>query len=113
MSQRFYGSINLSLLIEEAKKKHSAFTKHDNGNIYGNITVWFNDKEDKFGNIMSVQLSPTKERKDIDGNPYIANCKLATSTRAVSDRDTSDLDVDFEEEKKPPPIVVGEDDLPF
>lgn len=74
MSQRFYGSVNLTLLIAEAKKKHSAFTKHDNGNIYGNITVWFNDKEDKFGNIMSIQLNPSKERKDIDGNPYIANC---------------------------------------
>ena len=115
MSQSFYGSINLTLLIAEAKKKHSAFTKHDNGNIYGNITVWLNDDVDKFGNIMSMQLNPTKDRKEADGKPYIGNCKISTSTKGVSDRDTAGLDVDLDttpaaikNDKKDDP-----DDLPF
>lgn len=113
MSQSFYGSINLTLLIAEAKKKHSAFTKHDNGNIYCNVTVWYNDNVDKFGNIMSMQINPTKDRKEVDGKPYIGNLKLSTQTH-VSDRDVSGLDVDLDVDSKPAPIVGdGPDDLPF
>lgn len=115
MSQSFYGSINLTLLIAEAKKKHSAFTKHDNGNIYCNVTVWLNDNLDKFGNIMSIQLNPIKDRKEEDGKPYIGNCKMSQTNKPVSDRDTSDLDVDLEG-RQPPPIIGKSDepdDLPF
>lgn len=115
MSQSFYGSVNLTLLIAEAKKKHSAFTKHDNGNIYCNITVWLNDDVDKFGNIMSIQINPTKDRKEVDGKPYIGNCKISTSTRSVSDRDTAGLDVDMD--TTTPTSKSGKtedvDDLPF
>lgn len=113
MSQSFYGSICLTDLIEQAKKKHSAFTKADNGKIYANVTVWLNDELDKYGNIMSAQLNPTKERKDADGRPYIGNFKQSQA-KPISDRDVSGLDIEDDFEQKPKPIVADSpDDLPF
>lgn len=119
MSLRFYGSICVSDLVDLAHKKHSAFTKADNGKIYANCTVWLNDEKDKFGNIMSVQLNPKKELREQDGQPYIGNMKEAES-KPVSSRDTSGLSLPSDIESAPksqsngasvdaPPI----DDLPF
>ena len=102
MSQLFYGSICLTDLVEIAKKKHSAFTKGRNGKIYAAVNVWLNDQEDQYGNIMAVQLNPTKERKDQDGKPYIGNLKVSAGSSPVSDRDVSGLD-----------ITEPIDDLPF
>ncbi len=75
MSQLFYGSICVTDIINHAKKQHSAFTKADNGKIYANVNVWLNEEEDKFGNIVSVQLNPKKDRAEEDGKPYIGNMK--------------------------------------
>lgn len=75
MSQLFYGSICLTDIVEQAKKGHSEFSKADNGKIYANVNVWLNDTVDKYGNIMSCQLNPKKEKKDEDGQPYIGNMK--------------------------------------
>jgi hypothetical protein len=90
MSERFYGSICVTDLVDLAHKKHSAFSKADNGKIYANVTVWLNDTKDKYGNIMAVQLSPKKELRDLDGQPYIGNMKEAEA-KVVSSRDTSGL----------------------
>lgn len=120
MSQLFYGSICLSDLIENAKKKHSAFSKGNNGKIYANINVWLNDKEDKFGNIMSVQINPTKEMKDIEDRIYIGNLKESRGSAPVNSRDVSDLGDDLDIETRTPrttpapgDITEPIDDLPF
>jgi len=60
MSKRFYGSICVSEIVELAKRKHSAFTKADNGKIYANVTIWLNDEPDKYGNVMAIQLNPKR-----------------------------------------------------
>lgn len=82
MSKRHFGSINLTRLIEAAKKKHSAFKKgkeepHD---IYANVTVWENDEKDEKGNRFSITLNSTKEAREAgtDGKKvYIGNLKTA------------------------------------
>lgn len=118
MSQSFYGSICLTDLIEFAKQKHSAFTKADNGKIYASVNVWLNDDLDKFGNIMSVQLNPTKEMKDVEKKHYIGNMKQS-GKKPISDRDLSKLDADIDAPVRntgtPAPNAVNEkdDDLPF
>lgn len=101
-NQLFYGSIDLTLLIELAKKKHSAFTKGTNGHIYASINVWHNAEPDKFGNVMSVQVNPTKEMKDVDGRPYIGNLKKSDGPKPVSSRDVDGLDSDFDVPVRPP-----------
>lgn len=121
MSQLFYGSIDLTLLIEQAKAKHSAFTKGNNGHIYASVNVWLNEEKDKFGNIMSVQINPSKEAKDIDKRMYIGNLKESEGAKPVSDRDVSGLDDNFDVPSRPgqqgakPVSDVTEplEDLPF
>ena len=100
----FYGSINLTKMMDEAKKLHSAFNKSQkNLNVYANVSVWLNDEPDEYGNVMSIKLSATKEalQKDAEqGKIYIGNCKES-------------------EEKAPTPISEKDaksliaDDLPF
>lgn len=121
--QLFYGSICLSDLIDLAKKKHSAFSKGNNGKIYANINVWLNDDKDKYGNIMSVQINPSKEMKDLEDRVYIGNLKESERAKPVSDRDISGLDTDFDIASRPsnatsastPAADITEpiEDLPF
>jgi len=71
MSQSFYGSIDFSKLLEQAKAGNKAFTKTENGKIYLNVRVWVNDEEDKYGNIASFQSNfkgAQKEDKFYFGN---------------------------------------------
>jgi hypothetical protein len=95
-NQLFFGSICLTDLIELAKKKHSAFTKGNNGKIYCAVNVWLNAETDKYGNIMSIQVNPTKEMKDIDGRPYIGNLKESDKPKPISSRDANHIDDDFD-----------------
>jgi hypothetical protein len=121
MSKLFYGSIDLTLLIDQAKQKHSAFTKGNNGKIYASVNVWLNDEKDKFGNIMSVQINPSKEAKDIDKRLYIGNLKESEGAKPVSDRDVTGLDGDFDVPTRPgqqgskpvSDVTESTDDLPF
>ena len=92
----FFGSICLSDLIDQAKAKHSAFTKGNNGKIYASVNVWLNSEPDKFGNIMSIQINPSKEMKDLDKKIYIGNLKESEGPKPVSDRDISNLDTDLD-----------------
>ena len=77
-STLYYGSICVTDIIEWANKQHSAFVKGNNGKIYGNINLWVNETEDKFGNHVSVQLSAVKEKRDVEGKCYIGNAKKST-----------------------------------
>lgn len=67
----YYGSIDFSKLLEQAKAGNKAFTKNENGKIYLNVKVWVNDELDKFGNVASFQSSfkgAAKEDKFYFGN---------------------------------------------
>lgn len=113
MSQRFYGSICVSDIVELAHKKHSAFSKADNGKIYANVTVWLNDEKDKYGNIMAIQLSPKKELREQDGQPYIGNMKEAES-KPITAKDTKDLSLpDMPGNEKGLSVETEPTDLPF
>lgn len=93
MNQLFVGSICLTELIEQAKKGHSAFSKAQNGKVYCNILTWLNEKEDKYGNIMSHQLSSQKDMREVEGLIYIGNSKALQSSKPVS---KSDVDVNLD-----------------
>ena len=118
----FYGSLCLTDLIEQAKQKHSAFTKGNNGKIYASINVWLNSEPDKFGNIMSLQINPSKEMKDIDKKMYVGNLKESEGPKPISDRDITGMDTDLDIPTRqtggaagPTPAEITEpiDDLPF
>lgn len=100
-NERFYGSIDVTVLLEKAKEKHSSFLKAgEKSHLYANVIVWLNEDEDKFGNVMSIQLSSKKEQKEQEGKVYLGNLKRSESNeKPVSDKDIEKL-----------PEV---DDLPF
>lgn len=112
MNQLFGGSICLTELFEQAKKGHSAFSKAQNGKVYFNILTWLNEKEDKYGNIMSHQLSSQKDMREAEGLIYIGNSKALQSSKPVS---KSDVDYNLDDipvrdaQSKDEPI----DDMPF
>jgi hypothetical protein len=54
-------SICLDQLYAASKAGHPSVTKHNNGKTYINLTLWFNDKEDQYGNDISVQLTQPKD----------------------------------------------------
>lgn len=95
MAQFLTGSICLTDLIEQAKKKHSAFSKSErNQKIYANIKVWINDEKNQHGNIGSLQLNPKKDHEK--ENVYIGNLKDAKSSeKDLNDNDIDKMDDDF------------------
>lgn len=117
MNQLFYGSICLTDLIEKAKSKHSAFSKAQNGKIYVNVNVWLNQEKDRFGNVMSIKVTPSKENKDREEGFYIGNCKPSDGPKPVNDNDINNLDVDIDPIATHPSISndvsAQSDDLPF
>lgn len=103
MSKMFTASINVTEILEQAKKLHSAFSKSQaNGKVYCNLIVWENDEPDKFGNTLSFQLNSSKENKEKEGKIYVGNGKPM-------------------EKKEPVPVTANDianlpdptDDLPF
>jgi hypothetical protein len=71
MATSYYGSIDFSKLMEQAKAGNKAFTKNENGKIYLNVRVYVNDEVDKYGNVASFQSNfkgATKEDKFYFGN---------------------------------------------
>lgn len=71
MSKLYYGSIDFSKLLEQAKAGHKAFSKASNGKIYLNLNVWVNDEKDTYGNDASIQATfkdATKDDKFYFGN---------------------------------------------
>ena len=96
MSKTFYGSIDFSKLIEEAKSGNKAFSKSEkNGRIYLNVQVFIKDEVDSYGNSMAIRSNykgATKEDKF-----YFGNLKPS-----------EEIDQPIQSNKIP-----GEDDLPF
>jgi hypothetical protein len=67
----YYGSIDFSKLMEQAKVGNRAFSKNENGKIYLNVRVWVNDELDKSGNVASFQSNfkgASKEDRFYFGN---------------------------------------------
>src|ERR1700744_5652030 len=99
MIQLFYGSICITDLFDQLKAKHSAFSKGRNGKIYANVNIWLNDVEDQFGNIMTVQINPSKEKKDMDKKIYIGNLKEAETSKPVSNKDIQGIGIDLSSDR--------------
>lgn len=76
-NQLLNGSLDLTMILEKAKAKHSAFSKSEkNGHIYFNITQWINDEPNEFGQHSSILLnSGSKEKQAEEGKVYIGNAK--------------------------------------
>jgi hypothetical protein len=112
MNQLFGGSICLTEMVEQAKKGHSAFSKAQNGKVYCNILTWLNEKEDKYGNIMSHQLSSQKDMREVEGLIYIGNSKALQSSKPVT---KNDIDDDFSNVpvREKQNVSDEKDDLPF
>jgi hypothetical protein len=67
MSQLINASIDVTLLLEMANKRHSAFNvSPKNQHTYVNLQVWVNDEPDKFGDHASVQLNSAKDMGEKD-----------------------------------------------
>lgn len=96
MSKLFYGSLCVTDLLDQLKAKHSAFTKSQNGKIYASVNVWLNDKKDKFDNIMSIQINPSKENKDTEKKYYIGNLKESEGAKPISDNDLDGVNQEFD-----------------
>ena len=94
MSKFYFGSINLTKLLEAANKKHSGFVRAgEKKQVYVNITAWLNEEVDKYGNIVSIQVNPTKDTDDLKF--YIGNLKEGTSAVSqLSEVDLNDLPTD-------------------
>ena len=72
-------SIELTKLREVFKENphHSAFTVHQNGKTYVNLTIWHNDEFDQYGNNVSIQLNSKQDQRASEGKVYIGNGKRA------------------------------------
>jgi hypothetical protein len=72
-------SIELTKLREVFKENpnHSAFTVHQNGKTYVNLTIWHNDEFDQYGNNVSIQLNSKQDQRAAEGKVYIGNGKRA------------------------------------
>ena len=91
MAQSFYGSIDFSKLLEQAKSGNKAFTKTENGKIYLNVRVWVNDEEDKFGNIASFQSNFKGAQKE--DKFYFGNLKESKPTEEpINSNDVPSVD---------------------
>lgn len=76
MNQLLNGSLDLTIILEKAKAKHSAFSKSEkNGHIYFNITQWVNEEPNEFGQHSSLLLNSSKEGREAEGKVYIGNAK--------------------------------------
>lgn len=91
----YYGTVNISKILEEAKNGHSAFFKTENGHIYARTRCYINEEPDQFGNTMKMQLAPKKDTDDQKW--YIANLKLSEPIEGEVE----------------PTDIPNEDDLPF
>ena len=101
MARMITGSLCLNEILEQAKAKHSAFSKAQNGKIYFNVLIWENDEPDKFNNNFSVQLNASKEAPETEKKKYIGNLKyLATNAQSLAHLET-------------PAEIPAIEDLPF
>ncbi len=93
MAQSYYGSIDFSKLIEQAKSGNKAFSKSENGKIYLNVRMYVNDEVDKYGNVASFQSNFKGAAKE--DKFYFGNLKESTPIENKVEASDIDLDIDF------------------
>lgn len=87
----YYGSIDFSKMLEQAKAGNKAFSKNENGKIYLNVKLWVNDELDKFGNCASFQSNFKGAQKE--DKFYFGNLKESTPVEdKVTSNDIPDID---------------------
>ena len=89
-------------ILAAAKAGHTAFSRSEkNQKVYFNISIWDNDEKNKYGQDVSIQLSPAK---DTDAEKlYVGNGKKQEYTPNTSTNTP-----------EAPVVPEGEgDDLPF
>jgi hypothetical protein len=105
MNKSFWGSINVTELVNAFNGKHSAFVKAgEKKQYFGNVTLWENDEPDKFGNTHSLVLNPVKD----SGDAKIYICNFKPNIKAINNTDSIVLresDVDD--------IPLGNEEMPF
>lgn len=110
-SNRIYGSLCLTDILEAAKKGHSAFKRgKDNKKVYVNVTIWENEEPDQFDNDYAVQLSSTKEARESGKEKkatYIGNLR---KPRNSANQEKEDI---REDDKEISSAANALDDLPF
>lgn len=62
MASLINASIDVTLLLEMAQKKHTAFNRSaKNQHVYANLSIWVNDEPDQYGDHASIQLNSAKD----------------------------------------------------
>ena len=95
MSKLLQTNICLTDLVDMAKKGHSAFTRSaKNEKVYVNFLQWVNDEADQYGNISSLQLNSTEEKREAEGKIYVGNGKeiKKKDPEPVASEEVPDLD---------------------
>lgn len=102
MSRLRTASLCFTDILEAAKAGHTAFSRSDkNQKVYFNIAIWDNEEKNKFGQDVSIQLSPKKDTPF--ERLYIGNGERQEYTPSIT-------------ENTPEEPVIPEgtsDDLPF
>lgn len=81
MSKPIRASINLTQLGEIARQGHTAIKRAGKANnVYVNLDIWLNDRQDNYGNDVSITLSSTKAGRDGgEKKVYVGNGKTGGS----------------------------------
>jgi hypothetical protein len=87
MNKFLLGSLNLSKIPKEKIKTDK------NGNKWLDITIWFNEEPDQYGNNLAIQASSKKDEPKV----YIGNAKFYVK----------------DEKPEKPAGDISPDDLPF
>lgn len=88
------GLLNLSALLRQAKKKHSAFFKKDNGDIVCWVNQIESDEPDQYGNTSTIMLNGKKEFRETEKSNDNFICNMKPNTRVegeITDKDVNDL----------------------
>jgi hypothetical protein len=94
---QYYGSICLSDLLDAAKKGNPAFSRSNkNGKIYVKARIFVGEKDDQYGNSVSILTNLRKEDKD--KSFYFGNFKLSKDT---GESQVTEEDVDINEDDFP------------
>ncbi len=92
-SKNYYGSINLTKLINAAKALHpSIFKSEKTGDIYVNVNLFISEQKDKFKNNGAICTSQSE--KDKEKGFYFGNFKENEKNK-VSKEDVNNIDEDM------------------
>lgn len=102
MSRLRTASLCLTDILDAAKAGHTAFSRSDkNKKVYFNIAIWDNEEKNKYGQDVSIQLSPKKDTSF--ERLYVGNGEKQEYAQSVT-------------ENTPETPIIAEgagDDLPF